>query len=170
MSLAGSFLIARPVLKDPNFAETVILVLNHDEDGALGLVVNRLMDAKDLPFPVFRGGPCSAPGFFMIHGHAEWAASAPDTSEEAATKEIAPGIFVGDESCAERANEESLEEGLRLRILRGYAGWGPGQLENELASGAWGLVPASGDVLFETPVEELWDRLLPPRIPQPSLN
>ena len=72
MSLAGSFLIARPILKDPNFAEAVILVLNHDEDGALGLVVNRPMEAEDVPFMVFRGGPCSAPGFFMIHGHAEW--------------------------------------------------------------------------------------------------
>jgi putative transcriptional regulator len=163
MSLVGSFLIARPVLKDPNFNETVILVLNHDQDGALGLVVNRLVEAKELPFPVFRGGPCPAPGFFMLHGHAEWA-----PSEE--SKEVAPGIFVGDETCAERAKEESLAEGLRLRIFRGYAGWGPGQLENELGSGAWGVVPASGDVLFETPVEELWERLLPPRIPQPSLN
>jgi putative transcriptional regulator len=170
MSLAGSFLIARPVLKDPNFVETVILVLNHDEDGAMGLIVNRLLEGKELPFPVFRGGPCPAPGFFMLHGHADWVASAADASEAPAKKEVAPGIFVGDESCAERANTEAVEEGLRLRIFRGYAGWGPGQLENELASGAWGLVPASGDVLFETPVEDLWDRLIPPRIPQPSLN
>jgi putative transcriptional regulator len=163
MSLVGSFLIARPVLKDPSFNETVILMLNHDQDGALGLVVNRLVEAKELPFPVFRGGPCPAPGFFMLHGHAEWAPSAE-------AKEVAPGIFVGDENCAERAKEESVAEGLRLRIFRGYAGWGPGQLEDELASGAWGVVPASGDVLFETPVDELWERLLPPRIPQPSLN
>jgi putative transcriptional regulator len=170
MSLAGSFLIARPVLKDPNFAETVILVLNHDEDGALGLVVNRPMDEKDLPFPVFGGGPCSAPGLFMLHGHAEWVTNLAEPSPAPTKKEIAPGIFVGDESCAERANTESAEEGLRIRIFRGYAGWGPGQLENELASGAWGLVPASGEVLFATPAEELWDRLMPPRIPQPSLN
>jgi len=170
MSLAGSFLIGRPILKDPNFAGSVILVLNHDEDGALGLVVNRLMETKDLPFPVFRGGPCPAPGFFMIHGHAEWTTSDGDASDAAGKKEIAPGIYVGDESCAERANTEALGEGLRLRIFRGYAGWAPGQLENELASGAWSLVPAQGDVLFETPVDELWDRLTPPRIPQPSLN
>jgi len=170
MSLAGSFLIARPILKDPNFAETVILVLNHDEEGALGLVVNRLLETKDLPFPVFFGGPCSAPGFFMIHGHAEWTTAKAGTTDAAANKEIAPGIFVGDESCAERANGEADGEGLRLRIFRGYAGWGPGQLENELASGAWGIVPALGNVLFETPADELWDCLMPPRIPQPSLN
>ena len=170
MSLAGSFLIARPILKDENFAGTVILILNHDEDGALGLVVNRPMKAKDLPFPVFRGGPCPAPGFFMLHGHAEWAAGASLPAGPVAKQEVAPGIFVGDESCAERANTEAVEDGLRLRIFRGYAGWGPGQLEGELAGGAWGVVPASGDVLFETPVDELWDRLIPPRIPQPSLN
>jgi putative transcriptional regulator len=169
MSLAGSFLIARSVLKDPNFAQSVVLVLNHDEDGALGLVVNRLLEAKDVPFPVFRGGPCSAPGFFMLHGHSDWVSAAGE-SEAAVKKEIAPGIFVGDESCAERANAESLAEGLRLRIFRGYAGWGPGQLEHELAAGAWGVVPASGEVLFATPVEDLWQRLLPPRIPQPSMN
>jgi putative transcriptional regulator len=170
MSLAGSFLIARSVLKDENFAEAVVLILNHDEDGALGLVVNRVLDADNMPFPVFRGGPCPAPGFFMLHGYADWATEAPDASELAAKKEIAPGIFAGDESCAERAKAESVEEGLRLRIFRGYAGWGPGQLESELAGGAWGIVAASGELLFETPVDELWDRLMPPRIPQPSLN
>ena len=170
MSLAGSFLIARPVLKDPNFAEAVVLVLNHDEDGALGLVVNRPMKAKDLPFPVFRGGPCPAPGFFMLHGHAEWVTSKPALSGEGGQKEIAPGIFVGDESSAEQANGDAAPEPLKLRIFRGYAGWGPGQLESELASGAWGVVAASGDVIFNTPVDELWDRLSPPRIPQPSLN
>ncbi len=170
MSLAGSFLIARPILKDPNFAETVVLVLNHDEDGALGLVVNRLVKAEELPFPVFGGGPCPAPGFFMVHGHPEWATSKTVLGETGGKKEVAPGIFVGDESCAERANSESAPEELKLRIFRGYAGWGPGQLEAELASGAWGIVPASGDVLFDTPVDELFDRLTPPRIPQPSLN
>jgi putative transcriptional regulator len=165
MSLAGSFLVARAVLKDPNFACTVVLVLNHDADGALGLVVNRALEVKDVPFPVFGGGPCQAPGFFMLHGHPEWAKTDPGVK-----KEVAPGVFVGDESCAERASAKSLEEGLRLRIFRGYAGWGPGQLESELAGGAWGVVPASGELLFDTPVEELWDRLMPPRIPQPSLN
>jgi putative AlgH/UPF0301 family transcriptional regulator len=84
MSLAGSFLIARPILKDPNFAETVVLVLNHDEDGALGLVVNRVAEEEALPFPVFGGGPCPAPGFFMIHGHAEWTTSKPALSESGA--------------------------------------------------------------------------------------
>jgi putative transcriptional regulator len=170
MSLAGSFLIARSILKDPNFAVSVVLVLNHDQDGALGLVVNRPLEAKEVPFPVFRGGPCPAPGFFMLHGHPDWASNAAEPSEPAAKKEIAPGIFLGDESCAGRANAQSLAEGLRLRIFRGYAGWGPGQLENELAAGAWGVVPASGDVLFTTPADELWECLVPPRIPQPSRN
>src|SRR5207249_2356103 len=60
--LAGSFLVARGALQDPNFVQTVILLLRHGEEGAFGLIVNRPAEAVGLPFPVFRGGPCPAPG------------------------------------------------------------------------------------------------------------
>jgi putative transcriptional regulator len=55
-------------------------------------------------------------------------------------------------------------------MFSGYAGWGPGQLEGELAAGAWAIVPASGELLFDVPAEQLWFRLAPPTIPEPSVN
>jgi putative transcriptional regulator len=165
-SLAGSFLIAKPVLKDPSFRETVVLLLQHGKEGAFGLVVNRPAKVEELPFPIFTGGPCPADGLVMLHGEAEWVESESGAEE----RQVAPGIFLGDAGCLERASEASAEQPPRFRVFRGYAGWGPGQLEGELAAGAWWVASATGQQLFETPVEELWESVIPPRIPQPSLN
>jgi putative transcriptional regulator len=166
MSYAGYFLIAKPILKDPNFQRTVVFLMAHNAEGAFGLVVNRPADAKGLPWPVFVGGPCPSPGLILLHGHADWA----ETAEEE-ERELAPGIFSGDAACLERVSQAE-EEGqtLRFRVFSGYAGWGGGQLEGELATGAWALKPANGSLLFETPSAELWDRLAPPRLPEPSVN
>ena len=71
-SLAGSFLVARHVLQDANFRQTVVLLLKHGSEGAFGLVVNRPAKAEGIPFPVFGGGPCPMKGFIMLHGHADW--------------------------------------------------------------------------------------------------
>jgi putative transcriptional regulator len=164
MSFAGSFLVARPVLRDPTFFQTVVLLLAHTDDGAFGLVVNRPTTVEGWPFPVFGGGPCPSPGLILLHGHAEWVA------EGGSKQEIAPGIFVGDPTVLERATEAESTEAVRLRAFLGYSGWGSGQLENELAAGAWAVIPATGELLFGAPVEELWERLAPPNIPQPSMN
>jgi putative transcriptional regulator len=171
MSLAGSFLVARTVLKDPNFARTVVLLLAHSGDGAFGLVVNRpvAQPVEGLSLPVFLGGPCPAPGLLLLHGHADWQQPDPDAGEEA-TQEVAPGIFVGDAACLERAREAPADGPPRVRVFSGYAGWSGGQLEGEIAAGAWVVVPARAALLFDTPAEELWDRLAPPALPQPSMN
>jgi putative transcriptional regulator len=161
-SLAGSFLVARPVLRDPSFKQTVVLLLQHGDEGAFGLVVNRRAKVKGAPFPVFSGGPCPSQGFFMVHGHPDWAE--PDTMP------IAPGIYVGNEDVFQHIEDPSADAELRCRIFNGYAGWAAGQLEGELATGAWAVVPASGELLFDTPVEDLWVAVLPPAIPQPSAN
>jgi putative transcriptional regulator len=165
-SLAGSFLVARPVIQDSHFRHTVVLLVQHGEEGAFGLVVNRPTSVEGLPFPVFSGGPCQAPGLLMIHGHADWVESA----EELPKNQVAPGIFLGDSSCVSRVSDAEDGPDLRYRMFVGYAGWGPRQLESELAQGAWAVVTATGDVLFETPAESIWQDLLPPAIPQPSLN
>jgi putative transcriptional regulator len=172
MSHAGSFLVARPRLHDPNFKRTVVLLLAHSSDGAFGLVVNRPSDvvAEGLSLPVYNGGPCPSPGLLLLHGHREWLATAPAASESAVIQEIAPGIFAGDTVCLERAREASEGTVLRVRAFTGYSGWGAGQLESELASGDWTVVPATGQLLWDTPLEELWDKLMPTRLPQPSLN
>lgn len=165
-SLTGSFLVARTVLQDPSFNQTVVLLLQHSEEGAFGLVVNRPAPAKGLPFPLYKGGPCKCDGLLLLHGQPDWVDSEDDEEPEG----IAPGIFLGDASLFNRIKDDLPDGDGRFRLFSGYAGWGPDQLENEIAIGAWTIVPASGEVLFDTPPKELWDRLSPPLIPQPSLN
>jgi putative transcriptional regulator len=162
----GSFLVAKPSLLDPNFRQTVVLLVQHSEEGAFGLVVNRPVPVKELPYPIFAGGPCEAQGLFLVHGHSDWAAVPADKS----APEVAPGIFLGDSSLADLMKTLPKDKMSRVRMFAGYAGWGPGQLEGELAEGVWALIAADGNTLFETPAKELWMHLRPPAIPQPSLN
>ena len=165
-SLAGHFLVARPVLRDPNFLRSVVLLLQHGSVGAFGLVVNRKANVAGLPFPVFVGGPCKSEGLLILHGHADWV----EPAEELDKRQVAPGIFIGDGSSLKRISEPPPDAVLRYRLFTGNAGWGPGQLESELATGAWSTVPASGEFMFDTPIEEIWKGLLPPQIPEPSVN
>jgi putative transcriptional regulator len=162
-SLAGYFLVARPVLDDPNFNRTVVLVLQHGAEGAFGLVVNRPVESEKLPFPIYVGGPCKLEGMLLLHGHAEWMGD----SEEG---QVCPGVFLGDSACAERVANGEPAQNLRFKMFSGYSGWGPQQLEGELAEKAWAVVRATSEHLFDTPVEDLWTSVLPPSIPQPSLN
>ncbi|MSR32868.1 MAG: YqgE/AlgH family protein [Gemmataceae bacterium] len=167
-SLTGKFLIARPVLRDPNFLQTVILLLQHDSGGAFGLVLNRPLppEAWSLPFPLYVGGPCKSEGILIIHNHRDWVD--PGSIKE---RQVAPGLFIGDENSMQRATEanEKKEEG-RFRMVTGYSGWGPGQLENELNEGAWAIVPASAGDIFDIPDKNKWVTLLPSAIPSPSDN
>jgi putative transcriptional regulator len=165
-SYMGKFLIARLALQEPSFRQTVVLLLQHTAEGAFGLVVNRSVKVEGLPFPVFAGGPCQSEGLLMLHGHADWV----ESKGEAVPREVAPGIFLGDATCLSRLGDGGTEADRRYRMFSGYAGWGPGQLEGELAAGAWAIVPASGELLFDVPIEDLWFRLVPPTIPEPSVN
>jgi putative transcriptional regulator len=166
----GSFLIAKPTLRDPNFHQTVVLLVQHDDEGAFGLIVNRPVPAAkehSLPFPLYSGGPCQAEGLFMIHGQSAWAQ---EEAEDEAPNEIAPGIFLGDASLANKLKDLSKAKMKWVRLFAGYAGWGPGQLEQELQQGAWAVSPADAQTLFKTSPKDLWSHLRPPAIPQPSLN
>jgi putative transcriptional regulator len=146
--------------------QTVVLLLRHGEEGAFGLVVNRSAKLENVPFLLFSGGPCPAPGLVLLHGYPDWASpNAPDEPPA----EVAPGIFIGDQDSVRRYLQAQ-GEAERARLFAGYAGWGPDQLERELTTGAWIVVPATGELLFDTPIEELWDRLSPPTTPQPSVN
>lgn len=169
-SLSGSFLVARPVLADPNFRQSVVLILGHAESGAYGVVVNRPVSGADLPLALFHGGPCASPGPIMLHGHSDWVEEPPAEGPSAGTREVAPGVYVGDAACLKRAAEPPEGETYRYRVFQGYAGWGPGQLEGEIAAGAWAVVPANGELLFDVPPDELWVVLRPRGIPEPSVN
>ena len=164
-NLVGSFLIARASLRDGFFCRSVILMLQHGPEGAFGLVLNRPAQSEDLPFPVFIGGPCKMDGLLMIHGCENWI-----ESDAESKMEVSPGIFLGTTAQFEKATEAEENEQGRFRVFTGYAGWGPEQLESEMQQGAWIVLPANGEVLFETPVDELWEKLAPPAFPEPSLN
>jgi putative transcriptional regulator len=163
-SLAGSFLVADHSLRDPNFVQTVVLILKHNPEGAFGLVVNRPAQADGIPFPVFKGGPCPMPGFILLHGYEDWLQNASSEIQ------VAPGIYVGDAESISRITDPQPGAALRVRVFSGYAGWGPQQLEGELAVGGWFVTPADAGTLFDSPPEQLWENLVPPRIPRPSLN
>lgn len=171
-SLAGTLLVARSALRDTFFGRSVILLLKHDADSAFGLVLNRPHeaaekdeDAEKPPFPIFIGGPCELDGYLMIHGEEEWL----EESGEAPA-EVCPGVYLGDMACFEKVNNGDADPAWKYRVFHGYAGWGPEQLESELAQGAWIVLPAQGEAIFTTPVEELWERFAPQAVPQPSLN
>lgn len=164
MSLAGNLLVARPRLVDPFFAQTVILLLQHGQEGAFGLILNKPVQGDELPFPMFVGGPCKIEGLLMLHGEEEWNEGPGEEGQ------VLPGVWLGNAECAEKATSNPLGETYRFRIFTGYAGWGPSQLEKEMVEGSWMVVPARSQHIFDWPVEELWMRLAPPNLPEPSVN
>ena len=164
-SLAGALLVARSSLRDSFFGRTVVLLLQHGSEGAFGLVLNRPAKSEDLPFPVFVGGPCELQGLLMLHGEPDWI-----DAGAASAGEVCPGVFLGDAASFERLGDMPPGAAWKFRVFTGYSGWGPKQLESEMAQGAWIVVPGSGERLFEMPATEIWERLAPQAIPQPSLN
>jgi putative transcriptional regulator len=165
LSVAGSFLVARPSLEDGFFGRAVVLMLQHGPDGAFGLMLNRVGKAKEFPFPIHLGGPCKFHGFILVHGHEDWV-----DEDERDAAQICPGVYLGDADCFKRILDPLPGCDWQFRIFTGYSGWGPGQLEKELSEGAWAVVPARRQSIFDTPLEELWVGLVPSAIPTPSLN
>ncbi|CAL9556573.1 hypothetical protein SUDANB145_04532 [Streptomyces sp. enrichment culture] len=163
-SLTGRLLVATPALTDPNFERAVVLLLDHDEEGSLGVVLNRptpvgvgdILDgwaalAGD-PGVVFQGGPVSldsALGVAVVPGDGD--------GDPLGWRRVHGAIGLVDLE----APPELLAPAVgSLRIFAGYAGWGPGQLEDELAEGAWYVVESEpGDVSSPLP-ERLWREVL----------
>ena len=156
-SLKGKLLIAAPLLVDPNFHRTVVLVIEHSEEGALGVVLNRptelpvadaVPELADLDDGwVFAGGPVQPQAVIAL---AEYTGTPP---EGAVCGPIAP---IGVES-----DMDSLaEEVTRVRVYAGYSGWGEGQLEGELEEDAWFVEPALPGDVFCADAEELWSHVL----------
>jgi putative transcriptional regulator len=158
-SLKGQLLIAAPTLLDPNFARAVVLVAEHNEEGAMGVVLNRpspltvaeavpelgpLVDPGDA---VYAGGPVQ-PG--AITALAEW----DDPVDAAVTVFGDVGFLPGDPDTAMVATVTR-----RVRVFGGYAGWGAGQLEAELEEPAWFTTPALVEDVFGDP-DELWAEAL----------
>ncbi|MEU3740378.1 YqgE/AlgH family protein [Streptomyces sp. NPDC032198] len=174
-SLTGRLLVATPALADPNFDRAVVLLLDHDEEGSLGVVLNRPtpVDVADIlegwgdlagaPGVVFQGGPVSldsALGVAVIPGEEGPAAGARTRSgrgEPIGWRRVHGAIGLVDLDTPPQLLAPALGS---LRIFAGYAGWGPGQLEDELVEGAWYVVESEpGDVSSPDP-ERLWRAVL----------
>lgn len=155
--VAGSLLLAHPSLKDPSFKRTVILMSSHDEQGAMGLVLNR-PTGKTLGelsvehavgplahVPVFRGGPVETDRLLLC----AWKFNADGSGFQ---------LMVGLEP--ERAVELQGESGMHFRCFLGYSGWSAGQLESEMRQNAWVQVPLLGHLLDIPPTESAWREIL----------
>ena len=161
-SLSNHFLIAMPALDDPNFHHTTTYICEHDADGALGVVINRPLEMQlgeilhhmDIETasdeiaarPVYMGGPVQGERGFVLHEPVgAWEATLRVTDSI--------GITSSSDILAAIARGEGPEQAI---VLLGYAGWGAGQLEQELADNAWLSGPASSEVLFDTPWDKRW--------------
>ena len=157
-STRGQLLIAGPGLVDPNFWRTVVLIVEHSEEGALGLVLNRpsettvgeavseLSDLLDLQDPLYVGGPVQESSLIVL---AEF--ERPDDAAVIAFEDI--GVLAG----AEDGETPALRRG---RAFVGHSGWGPGQLDGELERGDWIVEPARREDAFSEAPDALWETVL----------
>lgn len=156
----GRLLVALPALDDPNFARSVVLVLEHDEEGALGLVLNR---------------PTTTPIDEVLHGWSSLAAEPANlygggpvepqavVGLAVARGRATPGVGITDRiRTVDPTDDPALLAGEveRARIFAGYSGWAPGQLEAELAQDAWLVVDAAPDDVVSARPEDLWHTVM----------
>lgn len=160
--LANHLLIAMPGLADPNFSRGVTFLCQHSAEGALGIVINRLssfrlgevLEQMQISTsvrgladqPVYAGGPVQTDrGFVMHEPGLAWDSTFRVSNEVAVTtsRDVLAAMAEG------RGPQRAL-------VALGYAGWGAGQLEDEIRENAWLSVPAHGSILFETPLEARW--------------
>ena len=157
-SLKGHLLIASPKLRDPNFFRSVVLLVQHDERGSLGLVLNRPMELTIREaWKQLSEMPCQVEGNLHKGGPCEGVLMALHTDLEASDVEVFDGVHF---STTKDAIEHLVSHtGGSVRLFVGYAGWSPGQLENELTEGAWLTTPATTQYVFDAS-QGSWELLL----------
>lgn len=181
-SLAGHFLVASRYLRDPNFAKSVVLMIRHDDDGALGVVINRPADktVREV-WDAIGFDPCNREELVYIGGPVPGPLIALHTLEPFSEREVIHGVHVA-------MHRDAIDlivrkQGQRIRLFSGHSGWGQGQLEGELEAGGWLTTEATKDEIFAEP-DSVWktvterigleimapdldEKLVPP---DPSLN
>ncbi len=155
-TLKGHLLIATPQLQSPVFARSVILMLDHDEEGALGVILNQQISTtmtdlsgkifvEDFEWdkPISLGGPVAS-SLMMLH-----------TDDVLADDEIVPGVYITTDGCkVQELIDQRSEPSL---VVANYSGWGPGQLEAEIRADSWLSLPATFDHIFWKGLAELWN-------------
>ena len=158
-SFAPALLLSMPQMNDPNFAQTVVLLCQHNEDGAFGLVINRPITttarvvSQDEPeemaeheLEVWVGGP--------VEPERSWILLHDEGADERAIR-ICDGVYLSTSATVlKRIIDRSADT--RTRLVAGYAGWGPGQLDAEMAASAWLSMGIAVDLVFDTPADEMW--------------
>jgi putative transcriptional regulator len=164
--LSGQLLVANPDLADPNFDRTVILIVQHGADGAIGLVVNDQRDERPLAeimtalgldpgaaqgkLRVFLGGPVEPDRVFVLH-RADYMRPETLPIGRGLALTTSEGIF------RDMADGKGPRKAI---VLFGYAGWAPGQLEGEMAQGAWFTEPADAKLILDEPPQRMWEEAL----------
>ena len=175
INLTHHFLIAMPSLEDASFAKSVIYLCEHNERGAMGLIINKpgdmslrhLFDKVELPLRredlmqsnVLHGGPVQTERGFVLHDPVVAENAAKDTPIYASTLSVPGGLAM----TTSRDVLEALSGGAgprRVLVTLGYAAWGQGQLESEIGENSWLTVQADMDVIFDTPIQERYARAL----------
>jgi putative transcriptional regulator len=161
MSLAPALLLSMPQLIDPNFHKSVVLLCEHASEGAFGLIVNRpsditaaeavhlepqIQNANDLPLLI--GGPVEPQRGWIL-------TSQPPVDVE--HKGVGAGLYLSASPVLLRRALTSRPLPKRTHVLAGYAGWGPGQLDEELNQSAWLIMPVELDLIFEIPAAAAWE-------------
>ena len=165
-SLAGQLLIATPEMRDPRFEQAVLVMVRHNKDGALGIIINRplgdqsiatLLDALGEKIegaagtvPVFAGGPVQPELGFVLHS-TEYRRSETVVISAGVAMTATPEIFR--DIAAKAGPKQSL-------LAFGYAGWAPGQLENEVAHNGWYTAPLDPKLVFDEDRDKLWERAM----------
>src|SRR6187397_935339 len=162
---APLLLLSMPQMADPNFARTVVLLCDYTaEDGAFGLVVNRQMNEPaceivrtepavrvDPDLRLWIGGP--------VDPQRTWVLSSDPTGADEEQQEICTGVVL---SASKALTLQVLQDppSSRTRVIVGYAMWGPGQLESELASSSWLTIAVDPSLIFDVPPEQMWEAAL----------
>ena len=157
----GRLLVANRGMRDPRFAQAVILMVKYQEEGALGLIINQptevtlaelLPEVEELRTRedrVYLGGPVAKDGMmFLLRSE----------SEPADAKHVFADIYVS--PSRELFDKMVVEDGARFRSYIGYAGWAPGQLESELRREDWHVIPGNPDVVFSERPNTVWEKLI----------
>lgn len=162
-SLRGNFLVASNDLRDPNFCRTVVLILEDNDDGAMGLVINRpsslavdsaLAQVKKPVLssdPIFSGGPVETTALFILHNCPELGAH---------DEHVTDGIFLtgsNDSFEALVSDVQGCDHACGFRVYSGYAGWGKQQLIDEIERGDWLVLEADGATVFNLDPYDVWD-------------
>lgn len=158
----GVFLYASPSLGDPNFAESVVLLLDHGPGGSLGVIVNRptrvgvrdavkeLAETRGLDLRIYEGGPVQPDRVVALIR---------ETRTPADARRVLPDVQFSTQPRQWREVAKDPEAASRLRVYAGYAGWGPGQLAREMSTGSWVVAPADARSIFSSEPSALWPKV-----------